>query len=152
MWLCFWVAGSNVGSMKDIIGILTWIGDVKAIIWPVWASMVKVPLLMICIWWSKWCCVICISSVLSSLVHAVCKMTVSTICVSCIRYTMWHLLKPVCPIGMCCWRTWCFQCFCSAIYFLHCVGSIFIWIDICCCWSLKLNTSFNISRISFIKL
>ena len=43
-------------------------------------------------------------------------MTVSPICVSFFRGTKWHVLKPVCHIQMCCWRTWHCQCSCSAIY------------------------------------
>ena len=56
---------------------------------------------IISMWWSKWCCVIVLSSIMSSLVCIVCKMTIFIIYVSYFRCTMGHMLKPVCPIGMC---------------------------------------------------
>ena len=135
MWWCFPVASGYIGVMEDTIVVLTWRSAAKPVSWHGWPSTVKALLFIHCARQSEWCGMISYSSILSSLVSAVCKMTVSTIYVSCFRHTMWNVLKSVCHIQMCCWRTQCCQYYCSVIYsyivllhvFIWC-GSVFIWI------------------------
>ena len=109
----------------------------------------KVLLVTRCIWWSEWCGTICVSSMLRSLVQPVCEMANSTIHVSCSRHTIWHVLKPVCYIYMCCWRTRCCQCYFSGKYssmvlVLFSFGVDLFLFELGSCWLLWLNTSFNI--------
>ena len=103
---------------------------------------------------------ICVSCILSSLVIAVCEMSVSTVYLGCFRGPMQHVLKPFCHIGMCCWGTQYCQSSCSVVYSSIVLLLVFIlvWIflfeldDCCSCWLLWLNISFNMSGKSFFKV
>ena len=157
MWWCFQVASSNVRGMKDIIGVLTCISTAKPVTdlgdllwWKLYCSHAMFDNLTGVVWY--------VSSVLHSLVCVVCEMTISTTCVSSLRHTVWHVLKPLCHTWMC-WRTQYCQCSCFFYLFLYCIGSYFHLVCLNFCltlggywWLLWLNTSVNISGNSFSKV
>ena len=58
--------------------------------------MAEAMLFTYCICCSARCDVMSVSSILSSLVSVVGKMTISTVCMKCFRHTMWHVLNAVC--------------------------------------------------------
>ena len=135
MWWCFLVTSGYVGGREDIVVVLTWRNAIKPVIWPGWPSMVGALLFTCCVWLSEWCCMICVSSILSSLVSVVCEMTISTIFVSCFRGTMRCVLKHVGHIWISCWRTQCCQCYSSVTYSSMVLLPFFIW---CICFHLNL--------------
>ena len=157
MWWCFLITSSYVGSMEDIIWVITCISAIKPVTWPGRPSMVEALFFICCDWWSEWCGVTCVSSILSSLVSAICEMTTSTnvLAFSGVLCNMYLNLSAI------------FRCVAEGFSII----SIFVLLPIppqyCTlfsfgvdsfsfefggghgCWLLWLNISFNISGKSF---